>query len=447
MSSNIEPDRAREGRADVTTSTDRREGALAGATAAPAPDADQAGGRPPEPHPLLARLDSPLSTYYLLVGSISALLGIGLIMVLSASSVSSLRDNNSMFTVGLNQAKFAAIGVVGAVVVSRLPVRTWQRLGVGVIAGAIVMQLLVFTSLGHEVLGNRNWLRFGGFSVQPSEFGKLGIILYGAHILTVKRRLLGDWRHAVIPLVPAAGLVIALVLAGGDLGTTIVLIGILFSILWTSGLSARLFGFAAAGGAVLVLIMARASQNRMARITSWLSCDTNSDDALCWQSKNGAFALADGGLLGQGPGASREKWGWLPEQHNDFIFAIIGEELGLVGTLTILLLIGLITYACYRVILQTDDRFVRIATAGVMGWIVVQSVVNIGAVLGLLPVIGVPLPLVSAGGSALITTLLGLGMVISFARSEPACARALAGRPRVLARSLSVMSPLRKRTR
>jgi len=437
----------------VSTSTDRHGAPTSETGARSAPGGDHTGTRepsgPPEAHPLLARLDSPLSTYYLLIGSIGALLGIGLIMVLSASSVSSLQENNSLFTVGVNQAKFAAIGLVGAVVVSRLPVRTWQRVGLGVIGAAIIMQLLVFVpGLGVTVNGNRNWLRLiPGLQLQPSEFGKLGIILYGASVLTVKRRLLGDWKHAVIPVVPAAGVVIALVLAGGDLGTTFVLIGILFSILWTSGISARLFGFAAAGGVLLVVIMARVSQNRVARITSWLSCDTTSADPLCWQAKNGAFALADGGLLGQGPGASREKWGWLPEQHNDFIFAIIGEELGLIGTLTILLLIGLITFACYRVILQTDDRFVRLATAGVMGWIVVQSVVNIGAVLGLLPVIGVPLPLVSAGGSALITTLLGLGMVISFARSEPACARALAGRPRVLARSLSVMSPLRKRTR
>lgn len=430
----------------MTTSTDRRAGTGATAAQYAAGEAD-AGGRPPEPHPLLARLDSPLSTYYLLVGSIGALLGIGVIMVLSASSVSSLETYDSLFTVGLNQAKYAALGIIGAVVASRLSVRTWQRLALGMIVAAVVLQLLIFVpGLGVRVNGNLNWLRLiPGLQLQPSEFGKLGIILYGASVLTIKRRLLGDWRHAVIPVVPAAGIVIALVLAGGDLGTTIVLVGILFAILWTSGISARLLGFAAAGGALLMVVMARVSANRMARITSWLGCSTESEDPLCWQAKRGAFALADGGLLGQGPGASREKWGWLPEQHNDFIFAVIGEELGLLGTLTVLLLISLITYACYRVILTTDDRFVRIATAGVMGWIVVQSVVNIGAVLGLLPVIGVPLPLVSAGGSALITTLLGLGMVISFARSEPACARALAGRPRVLARSLSVMSPLRKR--
>ena len=178
-------------------------------------------------------------------------------MVLSASSVSSLQENNSLFTVGVNQAKFAAIGLVGAVVVSRLPVRTWQRVGLGVIGAAIIMQLLVFVpGLGVTVNGNRNWLRLiPGLQLQPSEFGKLGIILYGASVLTVKRRLLGDWKHAVIPVVPAAGVVIALVLAGGDLGTTFVLIGILFSILWTSGISARLFGFAAAGGVLLVVIL------------------------------------------------------------------------------------------------------------------------------------------------------------------------------------------------
>lgn len=430
------------------TSTQRRSARASAAADSPA-DEGEVYGRPPEPHPLLARLDSPLSTYYLLLGSIGALLGIGLIMVLSASSVSSLEANDSLFTIGFNQAKYAAIGVVGAVVASRLPVRTWQRLGLGALVAAVILQILLFVpGMGVRVNGNLNWVRLvPGVQLQPSEIGKLGILLYGATVLTVKRRLLGDWKHVVVPLIPAAGLFIALVLIGGDLGTTIVLIGILFAVLWTSGISSRLFGFAAAGGLVLVLLMAAFSANRMARITGWLNCGSDPGQAMCWQARNGAYALADGGLLGQSLGASREKWGWLPEQHNDFIFAVIGEELGLVGTLTILLLISLITFACYRVILQTDDRFVRLATAGVLGWIVVQSIVNIGAVLGLLPVIGVPLPLVSQGGSALITTLLGLGMVISFARSEPACARALSERPRVMARSLSVMSPVRKGNR
>ncbi len=439
------PDRSGQGRDHVTMTTDRS-GSPGGPVAG-----ESAHGGPPEPHPLLARLDSPLATYYLLLGAIGALLGIGLIMVLSASSVTSYQKSGSLFGTGLNQAKFAVLGVIVAVIASRMPTSLWRRLATPSLILALMLQLLVFTPLGLSDKGNRNWLALGStLTLQPSEFGKLAIILYGAHILAVKRRLLGDWRHAVVPVVVPAGLgIIGLVMLGNDLGTCMVLIGILFSVLWTSGISAKLFGVSAVIGGLGVLVLTLTSSNRMSRIASMRGCgdDPSAHGGLCWQSVHGQWALAQGGLGGVGLGQSREKWGWLPEQHNDYIFAIIGEELGIWGTFTILLLVAMITFACYRVILHTDDMFVRMATAGVMGWFVVQSVVNIGAVVGLLPVIGVPLPLVSAGGSALVTTLLGLGMVVSFARSEPACRRALAERPRVLARSLSIMSPTRKRSR
>ncbi|GAB76479.1 cell division-specific peptidoglycan biosynthesis regulator FtsW [Austwickia chelonae] len=415
----------------------------------PASRADAPGGSP-DPRSTLSGLHSPLSTYYLLITSIGTLLGIGLFMVLSASSVMSLHENGNVFTIGLNQAKFALIGVVLAMVTSRVPISVWRSLGAPVLVGALLLQLLVFVpGLGVSANGNTNWLRLGGLQFQPSEFGKLGLILYAAWILTVKRHRLADWKHVVIPVIfPAATLLFGLVLGGGDLGTAIVLFGILFAVLWTSGIPSRILGVGVAGCTVLVLLLALLSANRMRRIAGWLSCEKATDhDGACWQAINGQFALADGGLWGLGPGASREKWGWLPERHNDFIFAIIGEELGIFGTFSILLLICMIMVACYRVILQSEDMFVRLATAGVMGWFVVQSVVNIGAVIGLLPVIGVPLPLVSAGGSAMVTTLFGLGMVVSFARNEPACQRALTERPHVLARSLSILSPLRKRRR
>jgi cell division protein FtsW len=153
----------------------------------------------------------------------------------------------------------------------------------------------------------------------------------------------------------------------------------------------------------------------------------------------GRYALADGGWIGLGLGASREKWQWLSEPHNDFIFAIIGEELGLPGTLMVLALFGVLAYACYRLVLRSGDFFVRLATAGAMAWIVVQALVNIGAVIGLLPVIGVPLPLVSSGGSSLITTMGVLGMLMSFARAEPGAKEALAGRPSILRRTAAVV--------
>jgi cell division protein FtsW len=182
----------------------------------------------------------------------------------------------------------------------------------------------------------------------------------------------------------------------------------------------------------------------MDRITSWLgNCETT--DGTCYQSIHGQYALADGGWWGVGLGASKEKWSWLPEAHNDFIFAIIGEELGLPGTLVILVLFTLLGWACYRLVQRSRDQLVRVATAGVMAWILLQAIINIGAVIGLLPVIGIPLPLVSAGGSALVTTLLALGMLLSFARNEPGARAILAARPSVVRRSLAVLPSRRKR--
>ncbi len=423
-------------------------------TLAPPGRGDAPGGRPPEPHPLLARLDSPLTTYYLLLAVTGALLLIGLVMVLSATSVMSYDATGNSFRMWMNQAKFALMGLVGAFVASRLTVEHWRRLALPTLGLATFLQLLIFVGFGTEGGGNTNWLSLGGLTFQPSEFGKLALVLFGASILTQKRHLLGDWRHVAIPyVIPAGGLLVALVLYGGDLGTTFVLLGILAAVLWTSGVSAKMLGVAAASGAILVAIMAAISSNRRARISGWLSCSSESTGPdgrirdVCWQTVHGQYALADGGVGGRGLGASLEKWGWLPERHNDFIFAVIGEELGIGGTLTILLLIALLAFACYRLIWASDDMFVRLATAGVMGWFVVQSIVNVGTVIGLLPVIGVPLPLVSAGGSAMVTTLVALGMVVSFARNEPACRRALAERPSVFARPMAVLSSRRKATR
>lgn len=406
-------------------------------------DEDAVPGMPPAQHPFWSRLESPLSTYYLLVAVVAALLLIGLIMVLSASSVASLRNGGSSYTVFLKQAQFAVLGVLACVVASRLPTLAWRRLAIPLLLVAVGLQALVFTPLGFAVLGNRNWLRLGPIQVQPSEIGKVAIVVYGAAVLATKRRLLRQWRHAIVPLLlPSGALLVGLVLLGRDLGTALILLAILAGLLWAAGVSARLFGLAGAVGALGVAALVLVSGNRMSRLNQWLAC---TDVHQCWQSAHGRFALADGGLSGLGLGASREKWLWLPEPHNDFIFAIIGEELGIGGTLMVLVLFALLALACYRIVLRTDDPFVRVATAGVMTWVLVQAMINIGSVIGALPVIGVPLPLVSSGGSALVTTLFALGMVISFARNEPACRRALAARPKVVSRSLAVFTARRTR--
>lgn len=398
----------------------------------------QGAGRPPERHPFWERLESPLSTYYLLIATVAILLGVGLVIVLSASSVTSLRENSSSYTVFIKQARFAVVGVVGAAIASRFTVATWKRLAVPAVVVAVSLQLLVFTPLGVSVNGNRNWLNVGGFQLQPSEFGKMALVLYGASILSAKRKYLHRWSHAIVPLlVPVGAILVGLVLLGRDLGTGLILLVILAGILWAAGITWKLFALAGATFAALSVGLVYASSNRMDRIAQWLHCD---DAQQCWQSTRGKYALADGGLAGLGLGGSREKWLWLPEAHNDFIFAVIGEEFGLGGTLVVLALFALLALACYRVVLRAEEMFVRLATTGVMVWIIAQAMINIGTVIGLLPVIGVPLPLVSYGGSALVTTLGGLGMVISFARAEPSAQQALAGRPSVLRRSLSVLS-------
>jgi cell division protein FtsW len=242
---------------------------------------------------------------------------------------------------------------------------------------------------------------------------------------------------------PAGGLLLLLVLAGGDLGTGLVLLAIIAGMLFVAGVPARMFLIAGASAAALAASMALTSANRMGRIHTWLVGCT--DPTVCFQTIHGQYALADGGWWGVGLGASREKWSWLPAAHNDFIFAIIGEELGLPGTLVIIGLFGLLAFACYRLVLRSDDFFTRVATAGVMVWILAQAVINIGGVIGLLPVIGVPLPLVSSGGSALMATLFALGMLLSFARNERGCRAALAARPGVVRRSLAVMATRRGR--
>jgi len=364
-------------------------------------------------------------------------------MVLSASSVTSYKDTNSSYTIFLNQLQFAVAGVIAALVASRLSLKIWKRISVPLLMAALVLQTLVFVpGLGVSVNGNRNWIHIAGQQVQPSEFAKVALVLFGATVLTKKRRLLGRFTHVAVPLVfPAGGLLLLLVLGGGDLGTALVLLAIVGGMLFVAGVPARMFLVAGAGAAALAATMALTSANRMGRIHTWLAGCT--DPTKCFQTIHGRYALADGGWWGLGLGASREKWSWLPAAHNDFIFAIIGEELGLPGTLAIIALFGLLAFACYRLVLRSNDFFVRVATAGVMVWILTQALINIGGVIGLLPVIGVPLPLVSSGGSALVATLFALGMLVSFARNEPGCRAALAARPGVVRRSLAVL-PMRR---
>jgi cell division protein FtsW len=377
-----------------------------------------------QPSRIALLLNHPLSTYYLLLGTTLLLLALGLIMVLSASSIESFRVFGSAYTLVQRQALFAGIGVVAMLFAARTSVQFWR--GFAWVLFALAFGLLIAVLVvGVEVAGQRNWIEiFGPFRLQPSEFAKLALVVWGASLLSQRNRRLDTWKGLLLPLLPVAMAMMVLVLLEGDFGNTLMLMAITMGMLFAVGAPLRLFAGMLTAGALSLVLLTLAAPYRMERFTSWL--DQGADRlGFGWQVTQGQYALGTGGFWGVGLGASREKWGSLPEAHTDFIFPVIGEELGLFGTLAVLCLFGLLAFAIFRLSRDTDNAFVRLASAGVGAWIVIQAVVNVGAVLGLLPITGVPLPLVSYGGSSLIPTLVALGMLMAFAKAEPGARRAL----------------------
>ncbi|GAA3138302.1 putative lipid II flippase FtsW [Streptomyces rameus] len=376
--------------------------------------------------------DRPLTAYYLIVGGCVLIIVLGLVMVYSASQITALQLSLPGSYFFRKQFLAAAIGGALLFVASRMPVKLHRALAYPILAAAVFLMALVqVPGIGMAVNGNQNWISLGGsFQIQPSEFGKLALVLWGADLIARKqeRKLLNQWKHMLVPLVPVAFLLLGLIMLGGDMGTAIILTAILFGLLWLAGAPTRLFAGVLSVAALIGVLLIKTSPNRMARLACIGATEPRTGVADCWQAVHGIYALASGGLFGSGLGASVEKWGQLPEAHTDFIFAVTGEELGLAGTLSVLALFAALGYAGIRVAGRTEDPFVRYAAGGVTTWITAQAVINIGAVLGLLPIAGVPLPLFSYGGSALLPTMFAIGLLIAFARDEPAARAALAMR-------------------
>jgi len=386
--------------------------------------------------PLLAR---PLTSYYLLLGSVLLLVGLGLVMVLSASSVDAYSDSGSSFSVFQRQLMWVAIGLPMLWLGSRLPVRAFRLLAYPLLLASICGLLLVFVpGIGAPpVSGARRWIEVGPLRFQPSEVGKLAIALWGADLFARKQSLLGDWRHLMVPLVPVSVLLALLIMLEPDMGTTMTLVSVVLALLWVVGAPARVF--VATFGSVVALsaVLAVAAPYRLARVVTFLDpCSAEHRLAGGFQGCQGLYAVASGGWFGVGLGSSRQKWSYLPNAHTDYIFAIVGEELGLLGTLFVLSLFTVLAYAGVRIAQRSRDPFVRLASAGVTAWLVVQAVVNMGAVTGLLPITGIPLPFISFGGSSLGVSLFAIGMLAAFARREPGAAAAIAARgPRPVARA------------
>ena len=373
-------------------------------------------------------LDRPLTAYYLLLGASGLLLTIGLIMVLSASSVYSYERNGSSYAVVSRQLMWVAIALPCAWLASRLRPSFVRRFAwLGLLVSVVLLALVRVPGLGREVNGNTNWLGLGPVVVQPAEVAKLAIVLWAAHIYARKDKRLGSIHEVLMPVVPGVLLVIGLVVLGRDLGTALVLAGILLAMLWVVGAPGRIFAAMFSGIAVIALYLASTSPERLQRLSNFADPFKDFLNA-GWQPAHGLYALSSGGIFGEGIGSSRQKWGDLPEAHTDFIFAVLGEELGLIGPLLVVALFLTIAWAATRVASSTTDPFVRYLSFGIVVWLVGQMIINVSMVLALGPVIGIPLPLLSYGGSALVPSLVALGLLIGFARRAPEAALALAQR-------------------
>ena len=391
-------------------------------------------------------LDRPLTSLHLVIASTGLLLGLGLVMVLSASMVKSYEDTLSVYSLFKNQALWVTLAVPTFWLGLRLSPRAHRRLAYPLLLISVVLLVAVLIpAVGVEYNYARRWLAVGPFTMQPAELAKLALALWGADLLVRKHRLLGQARHLVMPLVPVAALLAGLVVIEPDLGTSLCFAMVLFGLLWTVGAPGRVFGAllgmaAAAAGAMIFV-----EPYRMERLLHFMD-PTYDPQGAGFQPLIGLASISSGGVFGVGLGQGRAKWIGLPEGHSDYIFAVIGEELGLLGTLVVLLLYTTLAYAGLRVARRTADPFARLAAAAVTVWIVGQAVLNMGYVSGLLPVTGVPLPLISAGGTSLLVTVFALGMLASFARHEPAAAAQLATRGRV-ARLLRLPAPKLPRER
>ena len=342
----------------------------------------------------------------------------GCIMVLSASSVTMISQGQSPFSQVSSQVMFLVLGVIAMAGITRIPVGYYHKKSVvyAMLIVALVMQLAVVV-VGVEVNGNRNWLKIPGIGqIQPSEFSKLAIIMWLAWVYSRHGDISRSIWRTLFPSIYGVGALVMLIMLGGDMGTAMVYGFIFVGMMWLAGASRSSLLKIGGAFAALALVGVLSSANRVARIFGiWGSC-TNAN---CDQANSGEVALTTGGFLGVGLGQSRQKYNYLAEAHNDYIFAIIGEELGLLGTLAVLLLYVGLVYCAVRIMLRTTDPLVRLATGGIMIWLTSQAIINMGMVSRILPVIGVPLTFVSYGGSSLLSSLFAAGLLLAFARQTP----------------------------
>lgn len=375
---------------------------------------------------------NPTAAYNWLLGSAGVLIVLGLIMVLSASGIRSYFTSGSSFSIAGKQFMWFCLGIIPMWLTFKIPTKAWKRLIPTLLFLVFGLEIAVFVpGIGIEINGNRNWINLGLFTIQPSEIAKFAITIWAAQILARLEKGEIDQKRAVYSLILGFGLITAPILIGGDLGTTLILAAIFMALLFLSGMKLHHLLGTAFVGAVFLFAALMTKQSRLARLSSFLDPFAASNyHGSGWQPAHSIMALASGGIFGVGLGGSRQKWGNLgPEAHTDFIFAVIGEEMGLFGTILVLLAFLAFIWAGVNIAIKSKDPFSRYAVAGIVAWISVQASINIASVIGLFPVVGVPLPFISYGGSALISSMMALGFLAGAARREPGAKAILDKRP------------------
>jgi cell division protein FtsW len=348
---------------------------------------------------------------------------LGLVMVMSASSVVALDQYGSSWYFVVRQALWAGVGTGVMILVARVDYRRWRKWATPLLIGSLLLLALVLVpGVGVRVNGAQRWIGAGPLTFQPAELAKLTLLVWVADLLARRAAVMHNTRATLRPVIVVLALTAALIMRQPNLGTTIIVAAIALALCFVAGAPlGRLAGWATVGAAVAGLL-AVAAPYRQARVLAFLDPWADPTNA-GYQNIQSLVGLASGGFAGTGLGASRAKWGFLPYAHSDFIFAIIGEELGLVGAIVVVGLFGLLGVIGIRIALHAPDRFGLLLSVGVTAWFLVQAFVNIGAVIGILPITGVPLPFVSSGGSSLVFSMAGAGLLLSVA------ARATTGPP------------------
>ena len=428
------------------------------ATATPATSAGETSapsGKVPWPRlrsGLQSWREQPVLSYYLLLVCTLLLFIIGFILVFSASTIQALDNGANPFRAFGTRTVIYVASLFIMFVASRIPPGFYFQGHRYFLGAAWVMQLLIFVpGLAASAGGNTNWIMIPGIrmTLQPSEFIKLALAVYLGRVLTDPRlrENLWDWRMW-LRLVggPAVGSLV-LVLLGKDLGTAMVMASLVLVAVFAAGLPLKYFGIIILVGLFGATVGVLSSANRRRRVFGFLDASTSDPTGIGYQRQHGLWSLATGGLTGVGPGASREKWSYLPEADTDYIFAILGEEFGILGTFLVLALFAVMCVTLVRIMQRSESNFPTFTVAAMIGWIFAQAIINIAAVIGLFPIIGVPLPLVSSGGSSLLSIMAALGIAMSFARREPGAEAALKARGRPLRKSQAILGGAPKRSR